>query len=197
MIRSRFFTTLTFAGVLAAGAAGATQCQGPFNVGGVQVTCPDRPALRLPPRQVPGTATALVPGSPVGLLACRYHGAGAWQPPGSFAVSATFAPTPIATALNHATVPPPIPVGSVIHCPFDLGEVIVLRFAYANRQILNVNVSPLGCRFANNGDRGVITPQSVLTSLVATLGHERWPGDSSAPTTPHPGTPPSGPIVTP
>src|SRR5262249_49360675 len=150
MIRSRLFTTLTFAGVLAAGAAGASQCQGPFNVGGVQVTCPDRPAPRLPSPQVAGTDTGLVPGRPVGLLGCRYHGLGQFQPLGSFAVSATFAPAPIAAALNGAKVPAP---GAPYFCPAGFGEVIVLRFVYANRQILTVNLDPAGCTWATNGNR--------------------------------------------
>jgi hypothetical protein len=189
MIRSRLVATLTLAGVLAAGAAGASQCQGPFNVGGVQVTCPNRPAQRLPSRQVPGTATALVPGSPVGLLACRYHGLGQWQPPGSFAASAAFRPAAFAAALNHAKVPV---AGAIYHCPFDQGEMMVLQFVYAGGHVLSVNVEPMGCQFANNGDRSAFDLGSVVSTLEATLGHDPRPGAGL----PAPGVPGGG-VVTP
>src|SRR5262245_40071176 len=123
--RSRLLTVVTFVCVLAAGGAWFTQCQPAARnvpVGGAHVSGPDRPAQRLPTQQVPGAASSLVPGSPDGLLACRFHGLNQPQPVGSFAAAATFAPAPIAAALNGAKVPT---AGAVYHCPADFGEVIV------------------------------------------------------------------------
>jgi hypothetical protein len=133
-------------------------------------TCPHQRAHGLPSRQIPGTATVFVPGRPVHLLACRFHGKNQPQPEGSFAGSATFPPAAIAEALNQATVPNSDP----INCPADAGEVIRLRFVDANARILNVGIGTQGCRFASNGDRTVFTPQSVLSTLEATLGHDHF-----------------------
>jgi hypothetical protein len=111
----------------------------------------------------------------VGLLACRYHGQNQPEPVGSFAAAATFAPAPIAATLNRAKLVLPTPPGSITHCPADFEEQIVLLFVYADTRVLNVNVAPAGCEFAINGDRGEFTPQSVLSTLEATLGHDREP----------------------
>lgn len=175
MVRSRLLTVVAFVGVLVAGSAWFTQCQQAANnvpVGGARVSCPQRPAQLLPSRQVPGTATTLVPGRPAGLLACRFHGLNQPQAAGSFAAAATFAPANFVTALNGATVPP-IGAGA---CPVDFGEVIVLRFVYANGHMLTVNVDPAGCTWATNGDRTVYTPQSVLSALGAIVGLDPRPG---------------------
>jgi hypothetical protein len=94
------------------------------------------------------------------------------NPVGSFAAAATFAPTAIAAGLNHATAPP----SGIVHFPLDWEDVIMLRFVYADQRILTVNVSATGCRIACNGDRGVVTPLSVLSTLEATLGHDPRPG---------------------
>jgi hypothetical protein len=109
----------------------------------------------------------MVPGSPVGLLACRYIGTG------PFAAAATFAPTPIATALNRAKI---FVLAPNEGCTVELSDSIVLRFVYANARTLTVNVETFGCRVASNGDRVVFTPQSVLSALEATLGHGFLPG---------------------
>jgi len=172
VLRSRLFTVLAIAGLLVTGSAWFTQCQPAATnvpVGGARVSCPQRPAQSLPTGQVPGTATALVPGHPVGLLACRFHGLNQPQPEGSFAAAATFAPANFVTALNKATGLRP----GAGACPVDFGEVIVLRFVYANEHILNVDVRTTGCALADNGDKSSVTPISVLTTLEATLGHDR------------------------
>jgi hypothetical protein len=175
--RSRLLTVATFAAVLAAGGAWATQCEPAaqnVTVGTAHVSCPTQPAQRLASQQRPGTAAALVPGSPVGLLACRYHGIDQPQPAGSFAAAATLAPTAIAAALNQATPPP----SGIVHCPLDWQEVIVLRFVYTDPRILTVNVNATGCRVAYNGDHSGVTPLSVLSTLDSSLGHDPLPGGS-------------------
>lgn len=172
MHRSRCLTVVSFAGVLVAGSAWFTQCQQAASnvpVGGAHVSCPDRPVQRVPSGQVAGTATELVPGRPVGVLACRYRGLMQPQPVGSFAAAATFAPAPIAAGLNSAKQ---IPYPISFDCPPDAFEVIVLRFVYANGHTLTVKVSASGCLFATNGDRTVFTPRSVLSTLEAILGHD-------------------------
>jgi hypothetical protein len=100
----------------------------------------------------------MVPGSPVGLLACRYRLAS------SFAAAATIAPAPIAAALNGAKIVVTHPA-----CTDELADTIVLRFVYADARVLTINVDTSGCGFASNGDRLVFTPQSVFSTLKATL----------------------------
>ena len=170
---SRLFTVVTFVGVLVAGSAWFTQCQPAarnVSVGGAKVSCPDRP---FPPLLVtPATVKTFVPGSPIGLLACRFHGLNQPQPSGSFAAAATFRPAAFVTALNSARR---VASGPALSCPVDLGERIVLQFVYADRHVLTVVVASSGCRFADNGDHRVFTPQSVLSTLKATLGHDELP----------------------
>jgi hypothetical protein len=176
--RSRLFAVVTFAGMLAAGSAWFTQCQPAARnvpVGGARVSCPDRPAVSLQWQQEPGLANTVVPGSPVGLLACRFHGRGQPQPDGSFAAAATFRPSNFVTALNRPQ--PPVKPAPGIMCPVPTGGVIVLRFVYADGHILNVNVypNPFGCSSVDNGKHSAELPQSVLSTLEATLGHDELP----------------------
>jgi len=111
----------------------------------------------------------LVPGSPVELLACRYHGFNQPQPSGTLAASHRFAPGPVAAALNGARR---VPNGAVFNCPIDFGEQILLLFGYDDGQRVNVTVSTAGCRFATSRGMSVWTPPSLLRRLEAVLGHD-------------------------
>jgi len=122
----------------------------------------------VPRHQVRGTASTLVPGTSVALLACRYHGFNQPQPFGSLAASVRVAPSPVARALNRE---PPINP-AIYHCPMDAGELLLLLFQYPDGSLLQVHVSMQGCEFATNGDRTVSTPELILTSLGPKIGHD-------------------------
>jgi hypothetical protein len=126
-------------------------------------SCPPRPEQPLPSHAVPGTDTTLVPGHPVSVLACRYHG----PPSGSLASSATFAPAALAAALDDVEV---LPKGTEYPCPIDFGEVILLRFGYDSGRGLDVDLHPWGCRYATNGELKVLTPEPLLSELQERLG---------------------------
>jgi hypothetical protein len=100
------------------------------------------------------------------LVACRYHG----PPAGSLASSATFAPAAVAAALDDVAF---LPEGTEYPCPIDFGKVILLRFGYDSGRALDVDVHPLGCHYATNGDLKVLTPQPLLSELQERLGVDR------------------------
>ncbi|HWS45395.1 MAG TPA: hypothetical protein VN636_06005 [Acidimicrobiia bacterium] len=132
--------------------------------------CPPRPPAVVPPHQVPGTAALFVPGHPVELLACRYHGLNQPQRVGTLAGSARLDPTPIAVALNAATV---VPNKAAFNCPADFAETILLLFGYADGTALTASVAAAGCRFAHNGDIVVSTSAATLAALEEKVGHDR------------------------
>lgn len=162
---------LTIAILTAACTAGATPPRGastsaPAARIGSATACPSRPPDPFPQHQRAGTDTAEVPGSPVTLLACRYHGFNQPEPMGTLARSATFPPT-LASALNQARA-----AGPLYGCPEDSGETILLIFGYADGSRLLVDVHTRGCRTATNGDRTVVTPDAVLSELEEILGQD-------------------------
>jgi hypothetical protein len=134
--------------------------------------CPPQPPRIVEPHQMAGTGSTLVPGAPIALLACRYHGLNQPEPADSLAKSASFPPGPIAVALNAQ---PAIPPGFVSSCPADFGETIVLLFGYADNSRLIVSIGTAGCRFASNGDRFVHADPAALDRLEAVLGRDPLP----------------------
>jgi hypothetical protein len=117
--------------------------------------------------QIAGTDATLVPGNPIALLACRYHGLNQPDPAGSLAKSAFFDPAPIAGALNAQPV-----TLAIYGCPIDFGDTIVLLFGYSDNSRLAVRISTTGCRFASNGDRVVRIDPATLNRLQAVLGKD-------------------------
>jgi hypothetical protein len=134
--------------------------------------CPEAPAKLVQPHQIAGTDTAMVPGTPTALLACRYHGLNQPEPLGSLAKSASFPPGPIATALNSQ---PAVPPGTRSSCPDDFGDNIFLIFAYADGSRLVILVGTSGCRYTLNGDRVIHMDPVALDQLQAVLGRDGSP----------------------
>ena len=130
--------------------------------------CPIHAPRVIPTHQLPGTVSTFVPGRPVALLACRYHGYNQPQPSGSLAGSAHFAPGPFVTALNTAL---PVP-DRAYNCPMDAGERMLVIFAYDDGSRLTASIETMGCGFATNGDRSVVDPTATLEHLEAVLGHD-------------------------
>ncbi|MGO9874078.1 MAG: hypothetical protein ACLPVY_09790 [Acidimicrobiia bacterium] len=131
--------------------------------------CPIHAPTVIAKHQQPGTASTFVPGRPVALLACRYHGYNQPEPIGSLAGSAHFAPGPFVTALNTARLVPK----RAYNCPLDAGERMLVIFAYDNGTRLTASIETMGCGFATNGDRSVFNPTAMLEHLEAVLGHDR------------------------
>ncbi|MDQ1481471.1 MAG: hypothetical protein QOI44_2332 [Actinomycetota bacterium] len=122
--------------------------------------------------QMAGTDATVVPGNPIALLACRYHGLNQPDPAGSLAKSAFFDPATIADALNAQPVIPP---NANYLCPIDFGDTIVLLFGYSDNSRLAVRIGTTGCRFASNGDRVVRIDPATLNRLQAVLGKDAPP----------------------
>jgi predicted alpha/beta hydrolase len=121
--------------------------------------------------QLPGTASRFVPGYPVELLACRYHGGNQLRAFGSLAGFAHFASGQIAAQLNAA--PSELGGPPLRFCPIDFGEKIILIFGYSKGTRLTASIDMGGCRVATNGDRSISSaPVAVLARLEAVLGHD-------------------------
>jgi hypothetical protein len=130
------------------------------------ISCPPHAPRAIPAHQRPGTTVIEVPGHPVSLLACRYHGLNQPQTAGTLATSAVFPPSTIAAELNdEPTVDP-----NVFACPIDFGETVLLIFGYANGPPILVDINTAGCQFASNGDRTIRTP--IIGQLEDVLGHD-------------------------
>ncbi len=124
----------------------------------------------MPHRQRDGTTRTLVPGRPVGLLACRYHGFNQPQRIGSFARAAELPPSPIALGLNASQRPPPAIASG---CPNDSFEWYMLYFSYRDGRALLVRVSHGGCRYVTNGDLTLEFPPAEVTRVLeVTLGSD-------------------------
>jgi hypothetical protein len=124
----------------------------------------------VPTRQRDGTASAIVPGEPISLLGCRYHGFNQPEPFGSLANSAQLDHVAIDAQLNQVPIPPP---GAPIpNCPDDFGEKYVLWFGYPDASTLLVTVGGAGCAYADNGNLQVPFANTSLTSLQQALGHD-------------------------
>ncbi len=113
----------------------------------------------------------LVPGQPVTLLACRYHGFNQPEPIGTFARGARLPAPEIARGLDAT----PRPQSNVaINCPADFGEKYLLYFGYKSGPPLVVEIAHGGCRYVTNGDLTLpFTPVSVAQRLEAALGQDR------------------------
>jgi len=133
--------------------------------------CPAHVPATIAHHQVRGTASRFVPGYPVELLACRYHGGNQLQAFGSLARSAHFASGELAAELNAA--PSELGGPPLRFCPIDFGEKIILIFGYSDRTRLSVSIDMGGCEVAMNGDRSISsTPVAVLKPLEAVLGYD-------------------------
>ena len=124
-----------------------------------QSTCPAQAGMPRP-GQLQGSASVIVPGKPVALLACGYRARGGTQPRQPLASSAE-PPNlgAIAADLNAGGTPFR---GSP--CPVFRPTEILLRFAYANGSGLWVRVDPL-CFTATNGAKAAQADLAVVSEL--------------------------------
>lgn len=136
------------------------------------VSCLGRAPRGVAQQHTAGTDSTFVPGNPIELLTCRYHGLNQPKPAGTFARSARLAPGSIVAALNAQ---PLILKDAVFNCSDDVGETIMLIFGYADGSQFTVSIDTTGCRFANNGNRAVRTPPATLSQLQGALGQDRQP----------------------
>jgi hypothetical protein len=112
-----------------------------------------------------------VPGHPIALLACRYHGFNQRQPIGTFASSSTaLRVSQVAHDLNAT----PRPTNDVVpNCPNDSGETFVLFFSYREARPLLVRFDNGGCRYVTNGDLTLpFGPLGLTLRLEAALGQD-------------------------
>jgi hypothetical protein len=112
----------------------------------------------VPTHQRDGTAHTLVPGQPVGLRVCRYHGYGQAQAVGTLARSAHLAPTLIARELDAIRAPRAEP-----SCFAGRFESYALWFTYRDGPPLLVEYSNGGCGGLTNGDFGREFPPDDFT----------------------------------
>ena len=120
---------------------------------------------KVPSNQRDGTGNALVPGQPIELLACRYHGFNQAQPIGTLATRAALPASDVAGELNQTPIPTheaPIP-----NCPADFGEKYMLWFRYADGVPLLVSFDDGGCRYVDNGDLRAPVPTPLRHSALA------------------------------
>lgn len=138
------------------------------------VACPETSPIPPPPRhQRDGTDQTMVPGSPVRLVGCRYHGANQPQPPGTLAASAEVNAAEVARLANQVVLADP---QGTYNCPEDFGERFLLQFSYSDGPDLMVIVERRGCRFVYNGDLFGSPPNDDLTNaLQASLGADAAP----------------------
>jgi len=149
---------------LRASASNAPEYRGPS-------ACPMRAPRSVPHHQRAGTARTFVPGHPITLLACRYHGFNQPQPIGTFARSAAGLP---ASSVAHELNATPRPTTSVVpYCPNDSGETYMLYFSYRGGRPLLARVDSGGCRYVTNGDLSrPFPPVELSLRLEAALGRD-------------------------
>jgi hypothetical protein len=135
------------------------------------LTCPVRAALSVPHHQRDGTTRTLVPGQPIALLACRYHGLNQPQTIGTFARAATNLPV---SQIAHDLNATPRPTSSVLpSCPIDYGETYMLYFSYQDGRPLLVRFDNGGCLYVTNGDLTLpFAPPRLTLRLEAALGRD-------------------------
>jgi hypothetical protein len=128
------------------------------------------PPAEVSRHQRPGTADVLVPGRPITLLACRYHGFNQPEPIGTFARRGQLPAPEIAGALDAM----PRPTSNVVaNCPADFGEKYLLYFSYKSGPPLVVQVAHGGCRYVTNGDLAIpFAPVDVTQRLEVALGED-------------------------
>ena len=131
------------------------------------LACPASDPPPAPHQKIAGTASSFVPGDPIDLLACRYHGFRQPRPTESLGGAAHLDPRPIADAFNRET---PIPASEVFHCPLNISDRFVLIFEYADSSRLQVSIGDSGCGFATNGDLRVNPATAIINRLQAALG---------------------------
>jgi hypothetical protein len=118
---------------------------------------------------MPQVDTALVPGRPVTVLICRYHGFNQPEPIGTLASSRLVSARPLAAELDAGE-----PVGNVLRsCPADFGDVTLLVFEFRHGHRLLVTVHGSGCRIATNGARSAYAPPDALLRLEKLVGQDR------------------------
>ena len=135
------------------------------------LACPVKAALSVPHDQRDGTTRTLVPGHPIALLACRYHGFNQPQPIGTFASSTTeLQVSQVAHELNAT----PRPTNGVApNCPNNSGETSMLYFYFREGHPLLVRFDNGGCRYVTNGDLTLpFGPVGLTLRLEATLGQD-------------------------
>ncbi len=135
------------------------------------LTCPARAAPSVPHHQRDGTTRALVPGQPIALLACRYHGFNQPQPIGTFARSATTLPV---SQIAHDLNATPRPTSTIVpFCPNDSGETYMVYFSYRDGRPLLVRFDNGGCHYVTNGDLTLpFAPERLTLRLEAALGQD-------------------------
>ena len=134
-------------------------------------SCPARAPRHVPSHQRAGTDTALVPGHPIGLLACRYHGFNQHASIGTLATTATLPPAEVARELNTT---PKTKSSVLFNCPADFGETYDLYFAYAVGHAILVRIEHGGCTSVTNGDLTLLFASApVVRSLEAALGQDK------------------------
>jgi hypothetical protein len=136
----------------------------------VPTACPTAAPLTVPHHQRDGTTRTLVPGQPIALFACRYHGFNQPQPIGTLAHASELPAAFVAHELNATRRPPP---GAVYHCPAEFGETYMLYFSYRGGRPLLVRFNHGGCLYVTNGDLTLPFPPPQLTQrLEAALGQD-------------------------
>ena len=125
----------------------------------------------MPHHQRAGTTRTLVPGHPIAVLACRYHGFNQPQPIGTYARSAANLP---AARVAHELNATPRPTSNVVpDCPNDSGETYMLYFSYGRGRPLLARVDRGGCRYVSNGDvTRPFAPLGLSLRLEAALGRD-------------------------
>jgi len=138
------------------------------------IACPDTSPIPPPPQhQRGGTDQTMVPGSPIRLIGCRYHGANQPQPPRTLAASAELNAADVARLANQVLLADP---HGTYNCPEDFGERFLLQFGYTAGPDLMVIVERRGCRFVFNGDLFGSPPNDdLMNTLQASLGADASP----------------------
>jgi hypothetical protein len=134
-------------------------------------TCPSNQPVGVPSSQRPGTESALVPGVPVALLACRFHANYQARPYGSLAATRVLSAAVVARGLNTLT----LPRGSSFTCTYEPDQHFLLIFRYKDGTRLYVFI---GCS-ATNGDLRFPMPLPSATpswtSQLDKLGSDTLP----------------------
>lgn len=142
----------------------------PHELTSPSISCPGTAARTIPHHQRPGTTSALVPGEPIALLACRYHGYNQRQGVGTLATAADLSASVVARELNASRKPLP---GEVSNCVIDFGETYELYFVYSDGPPLLLRFDHGGCQTVTNGDLTDFPPVEVARQLEAALGSDR------------------------
>ncbi len=167
-MRCRSLTALALASAIAGcGVRGVTTTGDSKPLRPPHLACPHQDRHK-PVSTAPAAKASLVPGNPQAVLLCRYSGL---NDPHRFRLRSSrlvTTRTSVDRLAHGLDALPKLPRGTVLHCPADFGDAVIVVFGYSAGGADPVTVGLSGCQLASNGHFGRLAGPAK-SSVVAQL----------------------------